>query len=245
MSRSFNLLSIPLVDIVALAWFFAWWVGYTMVSHKHGQRAPSLLSESSRRRREWMARIVQREVRIMDTAILTNLSSSPTFFASTSIIIIGGLFALLGTTDKVSAIVSELPFTAKVSDQNWEIKIIVMIGIFVYAFFKFTWALRQFNFVSVMVGAAPPPPEPDESERPDGPLLAQTRRRFIDSATLVVSYAGLNYNLGLRSYYFGIGSTTWFINPYAFMVATVWVVAILYLREFRSKTLRALASQGE
>lgn len=244
MARNFNLLSIPLVDMVALAWFFAWWIGYTMFSHRHGERAPSLLSESSKRRREWMRRIVERDVRIMDTAILTNLSSSPTFFASTSIIIIGGLFALLGTTEKVSAVFSELPFAAKVSEQSWEIKIIVMIGIFVYAFFKFTWALRQFNFCSVMVGAAPPPPEPGESERPDGPTLKFARQQFIDSATMIVSYAGLNYNMGLRTYYFGIGSTTWFFNPYVFMVATVWVVTILYLREFHSKTLKALASQS-
>lgn len=244
MSRNFHLLSVPLVDMIALAWFFALWIGYSIFSHRHGERAPSLLSESSRRRREWMGRVVERDVRIMDTAILANLSSSPTFFASTSIIIIGGLFALLGTTEKVSAVVSELPFTTKVSEQSWEIKIIVMIGIFVYAFFKFTWALRQFNFCSVMVGAAPPPPEPGESERPDGAALKQSRQRFIDSATKVVSYAGLNYNLGLRTYYFGIGSTTWFFNSYVFMAATVWVVGILYLREFRSKTLKALASQS-
>jgi uncharacterized membrane protein len=46
--------------------------------------------------------------------------------------------------------------------------------------------------------------------------------------------------LGLRSYYYSLALLMWFIHPYAFMAASAAVVAVLYRREFRSRTLKTL-----
>jgi uncharacterized membrane protein len=48
--------------------------------------------------------------------------------------------------------------------------------------------------------------------------------------------------MGLRTYYFSLALLVWFIHPVAFMITTTWVVAVLYRREFHSKTLKALAA---
>ena len=39
----------------------------------------------------------------------------------------------------------------------WELKMLGLIVIFVYTFFKFAWSYRLFNYFAIMVGAAPPP----------------------------------------------------------------------------------------
>ena len=42
----------------------------------------------------------------------------------------------------------------------------------------------------------------------------------------------MHFNNGLRAYYFGLAAVTWFLHPYAVFAATVWVVLVLYRREF-------------
>ena len=49
---------------------------------------------------------------------------------------------------------AELPFAQQVVTQRlWEIKIVLLVLIFVYAFFKFSWSIRLFGFASLLVGA--------------------------------------------------------------------------------------------
>jgi uncharacterized membrane protein len=55
---------------------------------------------------------------------------------------------------------------------------------------------------------------------------------------------GINaYNRGLRAYYFGLATMAWFIGPGFLAVAAVWVVAVLYRRDFRSVVLKTLIEQ--
>src|SRR3977135_3498468 len=97
----------PVIDWIALGWFLAVWAGY----HRFAEYWPlfnqSVLRQRKHCRREGILRLTHRENRIADVALMASLSSSATFFASTTIIIIGGLFAMLGGTAKVVEIVSE------------------------------------------------------------------------------------------------------------------------------------------
>ena len=52
--------------------------------------------------------------------------------------------------------------------------------------------------------------------------------------------AANSFNRGLRAYYFALAMMIWFFHAGAFVAATAAVVAVLYRREFRSKTLKAL-----
>jgi uncharacterized membrane protein len=224
---------LPLIDIVALAWFLLMWIGYDRFADYWSRSHSSLLRHVNEARRDWMLRLTYRENRIPDVALMANLSSSPTFFASTTIIIIGGLFALLGSTSKVVNVIQEIPFSAHVPEEVWNLKIIVLICVFVFAFFRFTWALRQFNFCSILIGAAP-----NVAEYKGGTDTA--RAEFADRSGKLVALAGESFNDGLRGYYFAIAAMTWFVQPTVFMIATTVVVAVLYFREFRSSALHAI-----
>ena len=217
------------LDIAAVGWFFAWWVGYARYHKLRSRRVPSLMGIVRDYRREWMAQMLQRDARIVDASIVANLSNSSTFFASTTLLILGGLLALLGTKEKLASVVEDLPFRTQTSDQLWELKILLLIVIFIYAFFMFTWSLRQFNFVGILVGAAPKPGS-----------SAKEFDAFVARAARLASLAGDSFNYGLRAYYFALGGMTWFVHPGLLLVATVLVVLVLYWREFRSDTLRAL-----
>jgi uncharacterized membrane protein len=106
-------------------------------------------------RRRWMLQATFRDNRIVDSAVTQSLSASPQFFASTSILIIGGLLAALGATDKASGLVQEIPFAARTSALVFDLKLALLAAIFVHAFFRFTWSLRQYSFGAIIVGAAP------------------------------------------------------------------------------------------
>jgi uncharacterized membrane protein len=220
---------IELLDLAGMLWFFALWLGYAQFAERRARTRPSLLSVMAEYRRDWWTRIIERELRMIDTSIVANLTNSATFFASTTLLILGGLLALLGTTEKVSAVVRGLPFNARSSSELWELKILLLIAIFMYAFFKFTWSLRQHNFSSVLIGAAPKVPEQPELEKD-----------FIEHAAQLSTSASESFNNGLRSYYFALAALAWFLNGWFFMGVTTWVVFVLYWREFRSETLETL-----
>jgi uncharacterized membrane protein len=224
--------NIPIIDLVALLWFFVLWAGYTVFAERRVQKHPSLVVAMRRFRREWFSYMLTRDNRIGDIAALNSLFNNATFFASTSILILGGLVALLGTTQTAMDVVSDLPFTREESELVWRIKIILLILVFVYAFFKFTWCQRQFNFCTILVGAAPAPTNEPEQHA-----------AFIDMITNVASFSAENLNDGLRAYYFSMAALTWFLHPWLFLAATALVVFILYQREFHSRTLYALTGR--
>ena len=226
----FKTLDVTGADFFALLFLVVVWTAYVAFAARHGRRVPSLHSRMDVFRREWMVRMIERDNRMVDVNVMRNLTRSSQFFASTTMLILGALIALTGYVQQALDVVSGLPFTVKGTARLLELKILLLVVIFVYAFFKFTWAIRQLGFCSTLVGAAPKPP-PDNPER-YAPIINRIAR--------ITSYAGVNFNNGLRAYYFGMAALSWFLHPWLMVVATVWVTYILYHREFASKTLRAL-----
>jgi len=223
---------IPWADWLALVCFFALWVGYAWFAKFWGARRPSLIGTTNRYRTYWMMQATARDPRMIDGLITQTLSHTPSFFSSTSILVIGGLFALLGTTDKASELVSEIPFAEATTLIVFEFKIMTMLGIFVYAFFRFSWCMRLYTFVALVIGAMPPA-EAFESGKEDA-------HEHAERAAAMVGAAAETFNDGLRAYYFSFAALAWFVSPLAMVLATLLVVGILYSREFRSEVLQIL-----
>ncbi|MGZ5131646.1 MAG: DUF599 domain-containing protein [Caldimonas sp.] len=225
---------LPWLDWVALGLFFPAWAGYAVFARRRVGKQPSLLATTNRVRRQWMLQTTFREVRVIDGVVIQNLSTSPSFFASTTILIIGGLLAVLGTADKASELVRDLPFAARTSALVFDLKLLLLLAIFVYAFFRFTWSMRQYTFGALLVAAAP------EARRFVDEGLS--REAFADKAGRIVGMAAETFNDGLRGYYFSFAVIGWFFSPLIFMAATAGVVYILYQREFNSEVLGILTS---
>ncbi|MEK9872416.1 MAG: DUF599 family protein, partial [Betaproteobacteria bacterium] len=93
-----NLSLLSPVDYVALIIFLASWAGYQYFATSAAKRGiPSLMSVMSKYREDWWRGTIHRDLKIVDANIIMNLSNGATFFASTTILILGALLALLGT----------------------------------------------------------------------------------------------------------------------------------------------------
>lgn len=166
---------------------------------------------------------------MMDAALIGNLMQSVSFYASTTIYIIAGLIAVAGTLDKLVSFTEDLPFARVTSREIMEAKLFLLVVVFIYAYFKFTWALRQFNFLSILLGATPPHASADE-----------TLDRHAERFSTINALSGDAFNGGIRAYYFGFAALGWFVHPAVFIAVTLAILGILYRRDFRSPTLDAL-----
>jgi uncharacterized membrane protein len=226
-------LSATWLDILAFCFLIAGWVAYAVFASRHGRVVPSLQNRMDHYRRLWMVRMIERENRMVDASVMRNVTRSSQFFASTTMLILGALVALTGYVQQTLDVVSGLPFTVRSSARLLEIKIVLLVVIFVYAFFKFSWAIRQLNFCGIMVAAAP-------GQTKDNP---EQHAVTINAIAKITSYAGENFNNGLRAYYFALAALAWFLHPWLMIVGTTWVVGVLYRREFASRTLRAMCEE--
>ena len=217
------------LEIAAFVWFVLCAIGYKLFADRW-RAAAGLMGATARHRLAWMQRMLEREHRIVDTTLVATMSNSVSFFAQTSIFILGGLIAILGAQERVREVIADVPFVTASSALLWEAKIALLIVIFVFAFFKFTWSLRQFNYLVVLIGAAPLFDRITAAEA--GPIS----RRAARMSDLAVNH----FNVGIRAYYFGLAALAWFVNAWLFMAASAWVVLVLWRREFRSNTLAAL-----
>ncbi|GAA0207190.1 DUF599 domain-containing protein [Kangiella japonica] len=220
---------LPLIHWIALGWFIACWIGYTYFSRYKQKNCSTIANQLQANRIEWLQRMIKREMRMADISSIGILSRNVTFFASTTIFIIAGLLTVLGSTEQVIPLVEALPWIEVDSRASWELKIIILVITFAYAFFKFTWSMRQYNFVIVLFGSAP---DPSDSQK--------DRDIFIKHTNWLMGRASHSFNYGLRAYSFALATLGWFFNPFVFMLASALVVWVLYRREFRSATLAAL-----
>ena len=217
------------VDWLSLAIFFVCWAGYAWFS-EHSQRgAGGLIRTSQAYRLAWASRMVEREVRITDSTLIGNLMSSVSFYANTTIYIIAGLVAALGAADQLLGIAADLPFAGPGNRELLEIKLMLVLGSFVFAYFKFTWSLRQFNLLSILVGAAP-------AGTAGTPEIDAFIRRIAGTNNL----AGDDFNRGIRASSFGLAAAAWLLHPLLLALVAISVTVVLYRRDYRSPALAIL-----
>ncbi|MFW3895439.1 DUF599 domain-containing protein [Pseudomonas putida] len=218
-----------LTNLAAALWFITCWGGYTRYATWKGRDTACLASVMHLYREDWMRRMLLRDNRIADASVIGNLERNASFFASSTLIILAGILTVLGASDRALSLLADLPLVQQASQSMSEIKLLCLAVVFVYAFFTFSWCMRQYNFAAVLVGSAPMIGERQVSE--------QERKAFAARAARVISMAANQFNFGLRSYYFGMAMLSWFISPWAFMAMSAGVVLVLYRREFHSDVL--------
>jgi uncharacterized membrane protein len=217
-------------DWAALLLFLTGWFGYSYVADRAARSAKGLRGVTHLRRIEWAREMTARENRITDASLIGDLKASVSFYANATIYIIAGLIAVAGTLERVVSFTEDLPFARQTSRELLEAKMFVLIGIFIFAYFKFTWSLRQFNFLSILLGATP-------AKGTESDALERAAERF----ALMSSLAGDEFNRGIRAYYFGFAVLGWFVHPGLFVALTLAILAVLWRRDFHSHTLRALS----
>ncbi|MEQ8481327.1 MAG: DUF599 family protein [Hoeflea sp.] len=220
-------------DYIAIGWFALAWIGFAALTDgRFAIRRVSLSRAMNQQRRLWMRAAAQRDLRMIDTAILAGLQHGTAFFASTTIFAIGGCFALLGATEQVLSVADDLPIPLVSDRAAFETKVFGLIGIFAYAFFKFGWSYRLFNYSSILFGAIPM-----KGDVLDDPAQLEVSA---DRAADLNILAGRHFNAGLRAIFMSIGYLGWFAGPYVLIGSTTLVFMVLLRRQFLSNARAAI-----
>ena len=221
-----------LVDIFAVAFFAIEWAVYAITLEHTAYGRDSLSARMHIYREIWIRRLLDREARMVDMQIMSSLQNGTAFFASTSLLAIGGALAMLHATNDALTILSKLPIDLSPSPALWETKCVGLILIFVYAFFKFAWAYRLFNYVAILYGAMPPAAERDSPEA----------EAHVTRTTRLFEAAGRHFNRGQRAFFFALGYLGWFVSPWVLFVTTGAVVIVIWRRQFASSAWRAMGT---
>lgn len=218
------------LDLTALALFVGAWVVYAIMLEwtPHGRNG--LNARMDGYRDEWMLRMLEREMRMVDGQIMASLQNGTAFFASTSLLAIGGALTLLRSPDELLTVVATLPLGMPSSRVLWETKTVGLVVIFIYAFFKFAWCYRLYNYVAIMIGAMPPFTDKD----------SETAKTHAMRTGKLCESAGRHFNRGQRAFFFALGYLGWFVSAWLFMATTVAVVAVMWQRQFASDARRAM-----
>ncbi|GKQ50509.1 DUF599 domain-containing protein [Bradyrhizobium sp. Ce-3] len=219
-------------DILAVSFFALEWLVYAITLEHTAYGRDSLSARMHVYREIWVRNLLNRDARMVDMQIMASLQNGTAFFASTSLIAIGGGLALLRATSDALAVLGALPVNLTPSPALWEIKCIGLILIFIYTFFKFAWAYRLFNYVAILFGAMPPAGQRDTPEA-EAHVIRTTR---------LFETAGRHFNRGQRAFFFALAYLGWFVSPWVLFVTTAAVVIVIWRRQFASNAWQAMGS---
>lgn len=180
-------------------------------------------------RRDWMRTFVTREPRIFDATLIDSLRQGTAFFASASMIAIGGGVALIGNAAAVQRLADDLPIATPGPDVA--LKMLPVLLLLANALLKFVWAHRLFGYCSILMAAVP--------NDPRDPLAFH---RAGQAAEINIT-AAKSFNRGLRSIYFALAALGWLLGPWALLVGATLSTGVLLRREFRSHS-RIILLQG-
>jgi len=193
------------------------WIFYSFLVDRIDRFRPSLSALMNLQRCRWVANAVHRDTPL-DAILSSNLMSSVSFFASTTVLLVLALFTVFGQLPALTdALISVRLGLSGTAIQH---QLIVMLIMFLMAFLSFTLALRQFNHFCIMLGAA------DHTE--------QSNQEEIVAIAALNTLGARHFNQGIRAYYFSIAMLIWFVSPIAAIGTTLLIVMFLIHREYFS-----------
>jgi uncharacterized membrane protein len=228
MNLPFSLGPLAGLDLIALAALVVAWVAIGALIEHPPASYPSVSNLMADFRREWMRQMVTRQPRIFDATVIESLRQGTAFFASACMIAIGGGVAVIGNSERLVGLASDLTLTTE--GTLVEVKIILVLAFLSNALLKFVWANRLFGYCSVLMAAVP-----NEVTHPQAyPRAAQAAEINITAAR--------SFNRGLRAIYFALAALGWLLGPWALIGATVIASGIMLRREFASTSRRVILS---
>ena len=221
------------IDGVAVLLFFCVWVGHFYVVNSSRFKTRTISYTMAIQRERWMLNVVARGDSPIDAILQNGLQQGVLFFASTTVLLLGGLVAGLGAADTGVSVLSEIPASTTRTSFQWEVKVLLIVFILVFAFFKFAWSYRLYNYILILIGASPSASNSDAEG-----LSEKNLTNYAKKLARLHALAAKHFTTGLNAYFFALAAFTWMLNAWLFMAATIWVALVLYRRAFRSEFLK-------
>ncbi len=218
------LLVLSVWDFAAAGYLVVCWSTTSWLIDSRKGKATSTGDLMIQYRRKWFREASLREGRIFDATLLNSLRNGSAFFASATLAALGASIALLGQTDELAHVATDLASDLSAPRTAWIVKLIVVIALLASGFLNFVWSHRIFGYCAVILGAVP-----NDMDSPE-------REPMADKAAELNVTAARRFNRGLRSVYFALATLAWLVGTWALVLSVTVTTWILLQREFRSKT---------
>ena len=225
LDATFTLLDSLACGLVIAAWFSTGWLAENPPLWR-----PSVSRIMRDYRRRWMVEFLTREPRIFDVSLIDSLRQGAAFFASASMIAIGGGVAMIGNASMLQGLAQDLTIGTEATQLR--LKLILVVAFLANALLKFVWSHRLFGYCAIMMAAVPN----DHTDARAAPKAAQAAEINITAAK--------SFDRGLSSIYFALATLSWLIGPIVLLIVTAMTTAVLLRREFASHS-RAVMLQGQ
>ncbi len=212
--------SLSNLDIFALAFFIIIWSLYSFLPLIHSTTY-NLSSVIHRYRLQWVKNIVKKSNRGDDLLVVISKSK---------------IASILMVVAFMAAFVCCFAIIKGEFEDVINFKLILMAVVFILAFFKFSWVIRQLSYILLLIEAAP-------NRKENSDLVADLKRqtRYVNKTAIMLSNIDKNYNSGIESLYLSFALIAWIINVWLFILASILIVSLLYYREYMSRSLILLS----
>jgi uncharacterized membrane protein len=179
-------------------------------------------------RQIWTSQMLWREERITDVSLVRGLIGNVSFFATTTVFVISGLLALIGSSGTITAKLNALPHVQTVTEETVLMKLCALLAMAIVAFFKFGWAMRLHANALLTVGAAPDPTKKDSAH------ADYVSAHLAEMSAL----ASAHFQCGVRAYYFGFASLPWLFSAWLLFPSLILMIGVAIRREFFSNAFQ-------
>ncbi len=220
MTDALSLGPFGLPDLAALGLTLALWLGLGWLIENPPAWRVSVSKLMERYRHDWMAEFITRQPRIFDATMIDSLRQGTAFFASASMIAIGGGIALIGNPAMLAALTRDLTLASDTA--GLQLRVALVVAFLANALLKFIWAHRLFGYCSILMAAVP-----------NDPSHPEAAHRATQAADINITGAK-SFNRGLRSIYFALGALGWLLGPWGLVAGAMVISGILVRRDFGS-----------
>jgi len=190
--------------------------GYHLYLRARLSRDPSytIQSVNNDARTAWVENIMaEKSNGILAVQTLRNSTMAATFLASTAILLMMGTLNLMQNSGKTDSLLHSLQSGIVAGDNLEQIKLLILLATFFWAFFSFSMALRMYNHVGYLINSS------------------NDKHQFYPTPHYVsrlLNRSGAYYSLGMRAYYISVPLVFALFNPYYMVVASIGLIVVLY-----------------
>jgi len=204
-----------LIDIVTYSISLILISAYHVYLRIRVHRDPSytIQSVNNEARTAWVENIMAEKNGILAVQTLRNSTMAATFLASTGILLMMGTLNLMQNSGKKDSLLHTLQSGIVAGDQFEQVKLLILLATFFWAFFSFSMALRMYNHVGYIINSS------------------NEKQRFYPTPHYVsrlLNRSGNYYSLGMRAYYISVPLVFALFNPLYMVIASTVLIFALY-----------------
>ena len=211
-----NLLNEFSTDLIVFALSVAMVGGYYFFLNLKVRKNPTytIHGVNALARALWVEHVMRNNAKdVMAVQTLRNWVMGASLMASTAALLIIGTLTLSGQAENISHSWHILSLGGSHATELWIIKVMLLLVVFLVAFFAFAMSVRLANHVVFMVNV----PNQDAHHNLSPKAVGKRLQR-----------SGNMFAIGMRAFFFAIPLVFWLFGPYFLLMSSIGLVIALY-----------------